>query len=83
MEEPLWGLRLSGLDTGEGVSVQTAAVMELIRIPSREHLWVGSATLLTLRYLNRNDFHLDLGKIQQSLTRRRETSPLQGLPGHE
>ena len=48
----------------------------IIRFPSRKHTPIGSATLLTLKYLNRNDFHLDLEKMGHSLTRGKETSPL-------
>lgn len=65
---------------GRGQCSDSCSHGEWIRIPSREHTLVGSATLLTLRYLNRNDFHLDLENIGQSLTRGRETPPLQGLP---
>lgn len=41
---------------------------ELPGIPSREHTLDGSAIVLTLRYLNRNYFHLDLENKGQSLT---------------
>lgn len=65
---------------GRGQCSDSCGHSERIRIPSREPTLVGSTTLLTLRYLNRNDFHLGLENIGQSLARGTETSPLQGLP---